>query len=436
MKKILLLMVLIFCINIKAKNYGIDYMPIENLDLKTEEIKKYHFYKENKINAYFIEGENPNIFKKTSDYYYSDYSEWQKEKPNLKKNRIIEERNVYVYQQYKKVKNIKIEVDAENESILEFAFLVNNFSVNNTSFCNECSENYYMYTSDHEYNRAFKIKNLSLSLNEYYLPSEIKFRIMFNTEGIRYRIFIYEDNFSNVTYEKEFTSDLELHEYDIKDFDIKYDSSENFIKYEEDNKMMLKETYKEYSYKDKYYLYEYIMKDYYPTYEISLDGYIKDENDFIIEKKYYYLENATIKDKILITTENYDLKDYIKTTLPFETSSNIDISKNGNYKIKYIFPNKTIEKDVQVKTNNEYIKSLEEGISKKNDEIKEVISNKNEIIDRLENSLKTKDEIISKKTVERVVKKENPIPIILITIGAMSIVFCVILSIRKNVELK
>ena len=437
MKKIFKVILLIFPIliitKVMAKSYGLEYKPIENLDLKVEEVKKYHFYKENKIEVYFIEEENPSIFKKQNNYYFTNYSEWFKEKPSIKKNREIKERNVYVYSKLKKIKNFYIEVLDSDLSIKEFSISFNDLTASNNAYCSDCSNYYYMHMTDSD---LIKINELTLKYDDFYEPNSLKIRVLFNKENIKYRIIIFDNNINEILYEGNFISDTSLHEYTIDDFDLINAFEEETIKYSEDPNMYLVDSFKEYSYRDKLYLYEYILKDYYPTYEVSLDGYIKDEDDFIIEKKYYYLETAIIKDKIVITNENYDLNDYIKTSVPFEVASNINISKNGTYKVKYIFPNKAIEVDAKVNTNNEYIETLNQNMEKKNEEIKDIILDKDEIISHLEESIKNKDEVISKKQVERSIVKTSKIPIVLITIGVMLIIICISSSIKKTVELK
>ena len=67
----------------------------------------------------------------------------------------------------------------------------------------------------------------------------------------------------------------------------------------------------------------------------------------------------------------------------------------------------------------------------KNKELLDTIENKNEIIDRLESNLKTKDEIISKKEIKTYVKKTNILPIILITLGVVLIIFAIYKSFNK-----
>ena len=332
----------------------------------------------------------------------------------------------------RRLKKFYLETDDTENSLLEYAIYFGDYGANNTSSCNNCTDGYYMYMKDDRYDFGFHIGSIFQTYEDYQYPDELRIKVMFNKENVHYKIVIFEENYlTDILYEQEFISDLELHEYRISDFNPVSAYENEIIKYEEVSNMHLKEEYKEYAYRDKYFLYEYQIKDYYPTYETKLDGYIKDESDFIIDKKYHYLESANIKDNIVITSENYDLTDYVKSNVPFEVASNIDISKNGNYKIKYIFPTKTIEKEVKVNTDKEYVTDLENTLKEKNREVEDVLKTKNEIIERLENNIKTKDEIISKKNVERVVTKSSPIPIILITIGVMLIIICIIKSFKK-----
>jgi len=168
--KLIILFLLVFLRHVDAKIYGIDYRPIEELDLKVEEIKKYHFYKENDIESYYIEGENPDGFIKQEDFFYSDYSEWFKEKPNVKNGREIKERQVYVYDKLRKIKKIYIEVDDDEASVLEFAIYFNGYIVNHSANCNDCSGGYYTYMKDNRFDRAVKIGTLFLTYEDYHNP--------------------------------------------------------------------------------------------------------------------------------------------------------------------------------------------------------------------------------------------------------------------------
>lgn len=341
---------------------------------------------------------------------------------------------MYFYKKANKIRHISLDIDSESEELIEFVILDNDIQQSKTAFCNGCSSDYYMHLSDRNYEVATKVKNLFTSLDDYIESNNFKIKILFKSPNIKYRITIYEDRTtaSNIYYQNDFISDTQMRELTITDFEsTPYAFSEEIIKYEEDLNYHLFDKVKEYSYRDKYVLYYTDLKMYYPTYEEHIDGYLKDENDFIIETSFFYKEPVVIKDKIVITNNDYDLNDYIKTNLSYEIASNIDISKNGKYTIKYIFDSKTIETEVEVKTNDEYIKDLENKIKNKNQEVLDVISIKNETIERLESNLKSKDEIISKKEVKTIVKKVNIVPVILITMGVMVILFCVYKSINK-----
>ena len=239
LKTIFLILILFISINVKAKTYGLEYKPIETLDLKTEETKKYRFYKESKIEAYFIENENPNGFQKQSSFKYTDYSEWFKTRPESKKNREIKERTVYKYAKLKKIKHFYIEVEDPNMSTLEFAIRFNGLDASNSGYCSDCSDFYYMHISDNDYDYPVRVNELSLTYQEYYLPSELSIKVKLNKENLKYKILIYGDNLSEILYEANFISDLNLHNYTIDDFEAKNAYEDEIIKYEIDNNMHL-----------------------------------------------------------------------------------------------------------------------------------------------------------------------------------------------------
>ena len=288
-----------------------------------------------------------------------------------------------------------------------------------------------MYLEDRDYTTGVKINILDITLKNNYDINDIKIEIAFNTNDIKYKITFYEDDsLINPLYSCEKLSTTNL--ITIDEFDILNTAFiDEFELYTKRNDMMLKDYYQEYSYRDKYIGYYKIIKNYYPGYVENVEGYIKDNDDFIIEKEYLKKARVEIKDNIVITSSVYDLNDYIKSDIPYEITSNIDITKNGEYEVKFLFPNKTITKKVKVDTYNEYIKSLENKLEIKNKELLDTIENKNEIIDRLESNLKTKDEIISKKEIKTYVKKTNILPIILITLGVVLIIFAIYKSFNK-----
>lgn len=431
--KLLILLLLIFVPKIQAKIYYLDAQTLDENEYQIKEIKKYRFYKEEKIYNYFIENENDQDFtnKDNKKYFYTTYSEYSKEKPESLKNREIKERTVYIYQRLKKAKYVRLEVFSDDEVLTEYRIRKGRENLKNSAFCKICSEFYYMNLEDEDYITGVKINILDIDLKYNSDINDIEIDIAFNTNDVKYKITFYEDdNLTNPLYSWEKLSTANL--ITIDEFDI-LDAAfiEEFELYTKRNDMMLKGSYQEYSYRDKYIGYYKIIKNYYPGYVENVEGYIKDNDDFIVEKEYLKKARIEIKDNIVITSSVYDLNDYIKSDIPYEIISNIDITKNGEYEVKFLFPNKTITKKVKVDTYNEYIKSLENKLEIKNKELLDTIENKNEIIDRLESNLKTKDEIISKKEIKTYVKKTNILPIILITLGVVLIIFAVYKSFNK-----
>lgn len=434
--KIILLLLILIGTRVNAETYYLDEKPIDNLNLRIETTKKYRWYQNERIEAFFLEGTNNDFFtlKDEKKYYYTPYSTWSTDEPKKEVYREIKERDVYIYQTLKKIRNIYLEVDSDSEELIEFVIYDGDTKMNKTAFCQGCASDYYMHIADNNYEKATKVQKLFATLDDYLEPTNLKIKILFKNENIKYKITIYEDEntSSPVYYQQEFNSSSNLDEIIIDDFDVKEEAyADEIIKYEKCDNAILRKNFKEYSYRDKYVLYYNNIKNYYPTYEEKVENYIKDENDFILEENYFYKEPVYITDKIVITSKEYDLNNYIKTNLKYEIASNIDISKNGKYKVKYIFANKTIEKEVEVKTNSEYVEDLEKKLENKNKEITDIISLKNEMIERLESNLKSKDEIISKKEIKTIVKKTNIVPIILITIGVMIFIFCIYKSFNK-----
>lgn len=60
---------------IQAKTYYLDERPITDLNLTKNEVKKYRWYQNERLEAFYLMGENPDLLSKTTnDYYYTAYS--------------------------------------------------------------------------------------------------------------------------------------------------------------------------------------------------------------------------------------------------------------------------------------------------------------------------------------------------------------------------
>ena len=92
-----------------------------------------------------------------------------------------------------------------------------------------------MFMKDNRFDRAFRINSLFITYEDYHEPSELTIKVMFNKENVHYKIVMFDANYqTDILYEKEFISDLLLHEYTISDFDTLNAYEDETIKYEED----------------------------------------------------------------------------------------------------------------------------------------------------------------------------------------------------------
>ncbi|MBQ4634410.1 MAG: hypothetical protein IJB71_03585 [Bacilli bacterium] len=74
--KIIIILLTLICLNVKAETYYLDESPIEDLNLRIEEKTKYKWYKEKRIEAYFLEDTALEPFTlKENQSYYTAYSE-------------------------------------------------------------------------------------------------------------------------------------------------------------------------------------------------------------------------------------------------------------------------------------------------------------------------------------------------------------------------
>ena len=74
--KIILLLLILMGVKVKAETFYLEEMPINNLNLRIEETKKYRWYQNERLESFFLEGTNTDFFslKDEKKYYYTAYS--------------------------------------------------------------------------------------------------------------------------------------------------------------------------------------------------------------------------------------------------------------------------------------------------------------------------------------------------------------------------
>lgn len=396
MKKILIILLLV--INIKSvyasETYYSDYSElsdyttdlVEESDLvSVQEEKRYRWYHLNELESkYFIEGENninyPNI--DLNDYIVNSFTDWSFDKPKLLKNRVIEERNVYKYQDMKQVRYIHLtNVEGSYGALIipEIEIIAKGFDINYSVTCEECSSEFNDTINDDNKNiNTPFIRNggsLHIDLRAYYDIDEIEINLYIYDEGThekRYNIsftpypeltpnYVSYEYVGNFTASGIYQSNKITHRYDLGNLIIanpEYEEEKISLNYLEETPTRKVELVKQYRYQDKLYRYYNNLKDYSDEYSLNGTSYYNncDYNDYILYYRYKTREKIVFQDNFTITKMSDSLENYIiESTVPdIKIKHNIDFSKNGIYPVKYILPFKTITKEVivDIKENN------------------------------------------------------------------------------------
>lgn len=396
MKKIFLFMLLIFyTTNVYAYTYYTDYSDeiitsdyIEPSDLISVE-KRFKFYHEDIIKGpYTNEVDSKN-------YRYIDSNDFIKIKSNYFKIKPLEKDNRTIYEVTDSFNNSKIGyMVIDNVNTHDNSILISNIKVTNNG------ENIsYGYGC----NPDCKVN----SNNEFELYNKTKLKLYFDKlyyiDGINVTFNVTNNDNKPESFYMYFGNDTnELEKYDTnvnclyKDNNYNFDLSTNGLNYivGRYNKNTL------YYYEDIFY--RTFNKDviYNDTYTTSGTDYYNniDLNDYIyVYKKRDKLE---LKDELIIKNNSYNLKDYIiNNTNDVEIIDNIDISKDGVYKVIYKMGNKQFDTYFNVDLINEDYNSLIDII----DDYSNLDKTKSEVI----NTLNEENNSLNKKIDSLIKENEN-----------------------------
>ena len=420
MKKIILSIIITFLfINIvEAKVYYSDYgefseyseEEIFNSDIMyVESFDKYQLYREEIIYEYLEESdfEPTGKTKVEETMWVSDYS-------LIDKNKNIEKCYRYETMSIKEYNYLLI----DNQS--EFNLILKNFKLINLN------GEVIMERSNI---KLFDFSKYYIDLNEFgYRFDEIKLEAIFEKEdpnqkgeiSLGYYLNIKDDSTNLTNKVREVIVDANILEDSVDDFSIYSQYTQNCYDHiPEDNR-----NYKTY-YRNVTLLNEYkvINKNYIDDYDIEArDGYLIDKEKVKTYYRYKSRDKVEIKDNLLIDSNNIMLDSFIiYSTIPItdiKIISNVDYTKNGIYKVSYILPFETINRDVEVNIINnftntinkqvEYISELKNkvevanyAVEKKNLEIKQLILEEENKINKISNELNAcyseKNELKNKK---------------------------------------
>lgn len=398
----ILFMILLLMETVKAEVFYSNYGPfneytenfVETSDLTiTESERRYKIYKEQIVEGnYYIEDENPTYlpFVSKDNFVETEYSTWDKIKPEEKSNRDILEKTIYEYQEMIGVRYIQMyAIHGSNGGlrIREIEVYNGDEKIDFTYACEECigSEN---VLNDGMLNEELFLNNdsgwMTIDLNGYYALDNISFKTYLYDEGSDVKTYSIkytkEEDFASQMfvkgyYKNYFTSksfdDIYSFITTINDYDIIFPEWKEPVLSEEEvseTKTKKVDVYQMYSYRDlKYY--------YFNKEKVYADGYYLSSNEeypFIdnnIYKDFYRFkirERIVISDNLKITSYDTKLSDFIlESTIPdILISGEVDYTKNGFYDISFELPFQSVQKKIEVSIlENDYnllLKELEE----------------------------------------------------------------------------
>lgn len=480
MKKIvLLIMLVLFTMNVNAKTYYSDYSQYKLVDKKVEKTdtidvkieKKYLIYKENKTEAFYPSYMEIEDMIKTGETKIVT-SSWLDEKPNELIGRTIIEKNLYEYQNMKKIRYLKLTNLVNSKDYLHLTELsifngatkldyeiksnlkdINNIKDNDLT-------NYAILDEEDEI-----IIDLKENIDITDLAMMYHFHIT-TTSDIYFTMELYGEEFENVYARRTIYSPVNINDFEYPSYLIDEDHfnienplydekqiSETKIRKTNFNIVNLVTKYKT---EDLYIKYEKTDREYLDDYYgVPIDGY---ELDLDSIKEFYYIrtrDKVEISDELIIKNYDTKLEDFIKctTTDDIKITSNMNYYKNGTYDINFILPFKTIKEKLIVdisenyikalEVQNNYLKSLEEenkklviNNNKLNSEIKEILINKdksvNEVNDKIIECRYELDELKknNQDLGQEITEEKNYT--ILIVIPIMLILIILLLYLRKK----
>lgn len=355
-------------------NEKISYTKTKPVKKEFEEEKRYRFYKEEKLysDIYYIEGENDKNYPyQSGEFIQTEFSDWEKEKPDEKKDRIIKTKEMYEYSKIKPIHYLQFDQIKGSKDALRFLEIKIYNKEEEISYeieCENCTNKQKI--NDHNYEQGYMaIKDndtFILNLNSNYdlenLKVEVYLTDSYGTNTSTFQINALDEEKKNLNdYIDVF---LESNMYNKKDsgyrfnIDLKeyikslYYEDKKIVKEEkiEDDSYQLINTYTLYAYQDIKYKYYRIEKIYEEGYYVEKENYIKDEKDYKIYYKIKDREKIVFKDNYVIKKRDYDLYDLIEESSidlkKIKITDTINIEENGLYKVTFMYQDFIIDRYV------------------------------------------------------------------------------------------
>lgn len=425
MKKIMLfLIILMVVLNVEAKTYYGKYSEYKEtlekyeksdiIDFKVEE--KYLLYKENKTVAFYPSYMEIEDMSKTGETKI-EVSNWLDERPNELIGRNIITKELYEYQNIKKIKYLKIDNLINDKGIFQFAeLIIMNGSekidyniktkIEDIEKIKDADLTTYVELSNDveiiiELSEEVFINDLKMGFHVHILEdAEIYYNIGFYGEELENQ-YAYKHTHSSVNVNNDNNAFYYITSASFKVDNPLYEEKKLSEEKIEKNKFNIVNLVTKYKTEDLYIKYEKIEREYLDDYYIEeIDGYKKDLES---KKEFYYVrtrDKVEILDNLIINDYNMKLEDLIifTTVDDIKITSNMDYYKNGKYDINFVLPFKTVKEKVVVDIKENYIKALEvqnNYLKKLEEENNKLIINNNKLHTEIKEILKEKDNSVN-----------------------------------------
>lgn len=381
MKKLFIfLFIVLLTFKVEAKTYYSDYGEYKLSDkndindlTKVKIEKRYLIFKEERVEAFYPSYMTIDNMIKTDETKVVS-SEWLDEKPENLKDRKIKTKDIYEYQNMKKIRYITFKSFSANFSLSEIKVYDQNKEID---YDFKYNDNIVSITKDNNY-ETFAYFN-----SDDNIVVDLKKEISIEDLRLEFSVYTCNNIMANFNVSLLGSDNNQIYalknieeELNIKSgFNFFYEIVENSFEpvnpmFEEKEvseipveatkfKKVVKKT--KYQYEDLWIKYYKLEKNYLDDYYLEpLEGY---QIDLEKSKEFYYTstrDKVTIKDRLIIDNYNSKLEDLIiDSTVPdIKITSNINYYKNGSYDINFITPFKTIKETVIVDIKENYIKLL------------------------------------------------------------------------------
>lgn len=425
MKKIVLMLLVLFSLNIKVQASTSDVYyskysdfsdysetKIDSSELVDVEIeRRYRWYKENITDEYLLydEGISKYEFVNLENFKETEFSDWQYEQPDKITGRIIEEEEEYKVKKLKPIQTLLLRNFSFSKDVInlgEIVIYVNDKKIDYTAVCGDCGIDNTFEEDDFlliDFYEPYYMKDITIK----FIDVETEYINKFKIYAVEPMIVDIPSNiFASYTYSGSKDNNIIITEDDFSIVNPKYEEEVIYDLLPNVSSLDSVEVNMKYRYKDKHYYFYDKELEYLDEYYADYLGYKKDENDYKDYYRYRTREKIIIENEMIITRYKESLADFIISTTDYEIESNINYLKNGVYSVRYVTPFQVVEKEVTVDIEeNDLRKELEEVNQKYNELIDDYNYNQQQL-EQLQEFIEIKDEKISNLEKVNVEKQE------------------------------